>query len=176
MARGGLHNKPMLQNSSLDCVSDGCASVLILGSFPSIISLEKREYYANPRNDFWWIMGEITGCVPCLPYETRLSNLRRNGIALWDVCKSVDRLGSLDSKIADKTVVPNDILEFVSLHKDLRVILFNGAKAERLFQKNFTDICVPTTRLDSTSRAHTVTKLIKLERWHEALKAHIRHQ
>ena len=30
--------------------------VLILGSSPSVISLEKKEYYSNPRNQYWQIM------------------------------------------------------------------------------------------------------------------------
>jgi hypoxanthine-DNA glycosylase len=31
-------------------------AVLILGSFPSRKSLERKQYYANPQNQFWRIM------------------------------------------------------------------------------------------------------------------------
>jgi len=35
--------------------------VLILGSFPSAISLEKGQYYGNGKNHFWDIMGLLLG-------------------------------------------------------------------------------------------------------------------
>lgn len=42
--------------------------LLILGSFPGRRSLEKREYYAHPRNQFWRII-ESLFCIgrhlPC---------------------------------------------------------------------------------------------------------------
>lgn len=40
--------KPVINNNS---------EVLILGSIPGKISLERQEYYGNKRNQFWDIMG-----------------------------------------------------------------------------------------------------------------------
>ena len=34
---------------------------LVLGSCPSVISLEKAEYYGNKRNAFWPIMNDVFG-------------------------------------------------------------------------------------------------------------------
>ena len=33
--------------------------ILILGSFPSVISLEKGQYYGNARNHFWEVLGIV---------------------------------------------------------------------------------------------------------------------
>ncbi|HXL59440.1 MAG TPA: DNA-deoxyinosine glycosylase, partial [Mycobacterium sp.] len=41
-------------------IDDG-AKALILGNMPSVMSLGTQQYYANPRNAFWRITGEIFG-------------------------------------------------------------------------------------------------------------------
>jgi hypoxanthine-DNA glycosylase len=47
--------------------------VLILGSFPSALSLVAHQYYANPRNAFWPIASELFGFEPKASYEARLA-------------------------------------------------------------------------------------------------------
>ena len=37
-------------------IIDNNTKILILGSIPGKQSLEKQEYYANPRNTFWKIL------------------------------------------------------------------------------------------------------------------------
>jgi double-stranded uracil-DNA glycosylase len=37
-------------------VSSPSARSLVLGSLPGLLSLERGEYYANPRNAFWEII------------------------------------------------------------------------------------------------------------------------
>lgn len=85
-----------LRSFSFDAVASARARVLILGTLPGVKSLEQCEYYAHPRNCFWWIMGELTGASTLLPYAARLDRLRQAGIALWDVCRSAERAGSSD--------------------------------------------------------------------------------
>ena len=86
---------------------DADCRVLVLGSMPSIKSLEESQYYAHPRNAFWPIMCELLGGAPGDDYAARARMLTRHGIALWDVCRCCERLTSSDSMI--RAEVPNDI-------------------------------------------------------------------
>ena len=83
--------------------------MLILGSLPGKVSLERNEYYAQPYNAFWRIMGELVGASPDLLYQNRLECLKHHHIAVWDVCAAGFRAGSLDSAIQLSTVRANDV-------------------------------------------------------------------
>ena len=111
------------------------ASVLILGSMPGEESLRKNQYYANPRNSFWKIMGGLLGFDPGLSYEERTKILKENKIALWDVLKACDRRGSLDASIRSKTIVENDFISFYHRYPHIRNVFFNGLKAENEYLK-----------------------------------------
>ncbi len=133
------------------------ARVLILGSLPGRMSLEMRQYYAQPRNVFWPLMGRLFDAGLEHPYEERLRRLKENRVALWDVCASAKRPGSLDHKIETSSVTPNDFASFFERHRGIELVCFNGATAQRLF----TDLVapglskrIPTLRLPSTSPAH----------------------
>jgi len=157
-----LHGFPPIENPN--------ASILILGSAPSEVSLNKNEYYAHPRNAFWKIMGELVGALPALPYDTRIRILKSSNIALWDVLASCSRSGSLDADIVADTIAPNDFSTFFVNHPHITHVFFNGAKAEQCFQK----YVLPTLniehlhyqRLPSTSPAHAAIRYEqKLEAW-----------
>ena len=109
------------------------ARVLILGSLPGKVSLERGEYYARTRNAFWRIMGELAGASPQLRYEDRLRLLKEKGIALWDVCAAGHRRGSSDSAIRLDTVETNDFSSFLRAHPGIELICFNGRKAREIF-------------------------------------------
>ena len=74
--------------------------ILVLGSFPSALSLEKEEYYANPRNQFFAIIESLISIKKDSPYQERISDLKERHIALWDVIQSCTRQGSSDTRIA----------------------------------------------------------------------------
>lgn len=113
----------------------GAPRLLILGSLPSKRSLADGQYYALPQNAFWPIMCRLFGADSGLAYEERKQLLVGNRIALWDVLAASVRPGSLDSAIVGSTARANDIRAFVSEYAGIRLICFNGRKAEQLFQR-----------------------------------------
>lgn len=157
-------------------VADDFARVLVLGSLPGRRSLEAREYYAQPQNAFWRIMGRLFGAEPALPYEQRLERLRARGVALWDVLAAGEREGSLDSSIDPKSIVVNDFASFLARHRRIGLICFNGRTAAELYRRRVVPMLAPewaalTTRvLPSTSPAHASLRFEqKLARWAAAL-------
>lgn len=164
---------------AFDAVASADARVLILGTLPSMKSLERGEYYAHPRNCFWWIMGELIGAAPDLPYTIRLRRLRESGIALWDVCRTAERTGSSDAKIRMESVAPNDFRLFLANHSQIEMICFNGQPAERLFRRKAFPLLaglrpIPQRVLDSTSPACArITREEKLFRWRNCLATFI---
>lgn len=111
------------------------ATVLILGSLPSQLSLKKQEYYGNPQNAFWRVMGELFGAGPEASYAMRSRTLRQNGIAVWDVLRSSVRPGSMDTAIDWSTANPNDFPAFFAAHPDIELVCFNGKKAQELYER-----------------------------------------
>ena len=153
-------------------VADPRARVMVLGSLPGPVSLREQQYYAQPRNAFWRIMGELVGASPELPYEARLEIMRRHHVALWDVCASAQRPGALDASIRRASVVPNDFVGFFAAHRELRLVCFNGQAAAELYRRRVQpglpeDLSrLRNETLPSTSPAHAAMSFEqKLERW-----------
>jgi double-stranded uracil-DNA glycosylase len=148
------------------------ARLLILGSLPGQASLAAHQYYAQPQNAFWRIMGALFDAGPDIPYAERAERLRASGIALWDVCQSARRPGSLDSAIDLATVVPNDFASFLRTHPRIEWVCTNGATAHRLYRRlvqpglPLRAQALPLHLLPSTSPAHASLRFAsKLERW-----------
>jgi hypoxanthine-DNA glycosylase len=158
-------------------VADARARVLVLGSLPGRKSLQMREYYAQPYNAFWRIMGQLFGAEPELDYAVRLAKLRALGLAVWDVLAAGEREGSLDSAIVPSTIVVNDFDEFFARHRRIRAICFNGNTAAALYRRRVLPRLEPalaaleTRVLPSTSPAYARLRFEqKLERWSTALR------
>jgi hypoxanthine-DNA glycosylase len=152
------------------------ARLLILGSLPGAESLRQRRYYAQPRNHFWRVMGEICGAGPELPYEERALRLQDLGIALWDVCASAYREGSLDSAIDPETIEVNDFASFYAAHPRIARVCNNGTTSFELYRRRVLPTLaspwrdLPQVRLPSTSPAHAAMSYEqKLARWRELL-------
>jgi TDG/mug DNA glycosylase family protein len=109
--------------------------ILILGSFPSVRSLELGQYYGHGRNHFWAILGAVVGFDPGAPYEERIAALAGAGIALWDVIASCEREGSLDQDIRAETA--NPIADFLDDRPGIEKLALNGGKAFSSFARHF---------------------------------------
>lgn len=152
--------------------------ILILGSMPGRASLDARQYYAQPRNAFWKIMGELFDASPNLGYSARLDNLKRRRVALWDVLASCVRPGSLDAAIRADSVVVNDFARLFQEHRTIRRVYFNGGKAAELYRRHVLDsvqLVAPYlshARLPSTSPAHAAMPYDeKLRQWSTLLSS-----
>ncbi len=157
------------------------ARLLILGSLPGPESLRVSQYYAYRFNRFWWIMGEIAGASPDLPYPERLERLMDRGIALWDTCHAAERPGALDQRIVHSTVVPNDFVGFFDAHPAVRAIFCNGQKSAQLYRRLVLPAlpqplaAIPPTCLPSTSPAHAgMPASEKLKIWRASLSPHVK--
>ena len=93
-----------------------------------------QQYYANPRNHFWAILSSIFDDEVGATWDSRLSFLKSNGIALWDVLHSAEREGSLDGKIRNPRV--NDFVAVFERMPNLRTLVLNGGKAASLFDRH----------------------------------------
>ncbi|XEC93079.1 DNA-deoxyinosine glycosylase [Paenibacillus tarimensis] len=115
-------------------VIDYRSTVLILGSMPGAQSLERQQYYANPRNHFWPIIYRLFEEQPHPSYEERLAFVLSKRIALWDVLASCKREGSLDANIRDEEA--NDFGALYKEYPNIRAVLFNGTKAEQSYKRH----------------------------------------
>jgi hypoxanthine-DNA glycosylase len=145
------------------------ARLLVLGSFPSVASLQDQQYYAHPRNHFWPILSALWQLALAeMAYAERVAQVQQRGVAIWDVYASCARDGSLDSAIKDPQ--PNDLAGLVRRLPQLRLIAHNGgesARAMRITQA----LGLPVLRLPSTSPANASWSFErKLAAWREAFE------
>jgi hypoxanthine-DNA glycosylase len=141
---------PML--TGLPPVMSRQTRLLVLGSFPGVASLQARQYYAHPRNQFWPVLSALWGVdLLALPYAQRLDQLRRRGLGLWDVYARCRRTGSLDSAIREAEF--NDLASLKRRAPALQGVAHNGAESARGMR--FTrGLGWPVWRLPSTSPAN----------------------
>jgi hypoxanthine-DNA glycosylase len=149
-------------------IIDRRTETLILGSFPSEASLAAGQYYAHPRNQFWWLLGELLGePLAKLDYGERAARVLAHRFGIWDVLDACRRPGSLDADIRDAR--QNDFAGLRRLAPRLQRVLFNGGTAGR-FARQFTAAGFVTAVLPSSSPAHAGRSYQqKLALWRSAL-------
>jgi len=147
------------------------AKLLVLGSFPSIASLQSQSYYAHPRNQFWPILASLwQQDLSRLDYAGRVAMAQTHGLAIWDVYDSCLREGSLDSAI--QAAQANDLLGLAARMPQLQAIAHNGGESARHMALTRT-LGLPVYKLPSTSPAHAAWSLErKREAWREVLQRH----
>ncbi len=135
---------------SMQPVIEKNAKILILGSMPGSLSLQRQQYYAHPQNRFWPIMFGLLDAPFTEDYAARIALAKSRGVALWDSIKSCEREGSLDKNIQNET--PNDIAGLLRDHPDIRQIFCNGQKSFAVYRRHFgKTVSVPAMALPSTS-------------------------
>lgn len=157
-----------MRESGLPPLIGPSPGVLVLGSFPSRMSLSSGQYYANPRNHFWRVMRELCYLegdgIPAWEKE-----LKGAGFALWDMIASRRfQPGSMDRDICDEEL--NDIPGLLTMHPTIRCICLNGGKAHESFKTLTKSIPLPYSLevhlLPSTSPANTrYTLQEKIAKW-----------
>ena len=134
--------------------------ILILGSFPSVKSREQSFYYGHPQNRFWKMLAAIYGCDIPQSIEEKKEFLLSHGIALFDVIRSCEIVGSSDSSIRNAT--PNDIRSLVN-GTSIEKIITNGKLAHKLYEKHIAStVALPEICLPSTSPANAAFSLERL--------------
>jgi len=155
--------------------------VLVLGSFPSVKSLQSQQYYAHPQNHFWRIMRALwpDAAWPADgDYAQRCKCLLAQGVGVWDVYAHCEREGSLDSAIRHAQL--NDFPGLLRQCPRLSGILHNGGESFRhakVVKKALQDAAcgerVLIHRLPSTSPANASwTFEQKLSAWRAVMNTH----
>ena len=147
--------------------------VLVLGSMPGVRSLAEQRYYAHPHNRFWRVMAEVCGLDAGAPYARRVAQLKRCGIALWDVLAHCERSGSLDGAIVRESEVPNDVAGLLAKHRSIGAVALNGGKAALAFAQHVVPALdegvrarVAVLKMPSTSPANASVPVVKkVEAW-----------
>jgi len=144
-------------------VVDAGVETLILGSFPSVKSLAKAQYYGHPQNQFWRLVGAVIGePLPEMDYEKRKRTLLKHRLGLWDIIGACERKGSLDTNI--RNARHNDFERVTGVAKKLRRVCFNGKTAGKQ-EPAFADMGFETIVLPSSSPANTLGFDAKLRAW-----------
>ena len=131
---------------------DENSEILILGSFPSVISRETNFYYGNKQNRFWKILSEAFGEPAPETIGEKQALLKNHKIALWDVVAECEITGSLDSTIKNYKVAD---LQKVLDKANVKKIILNGGKAKEIFLKNYKYLSDSALFLPSTRPLNT---------------------
>lgn len=150
-------------------VVDSQSRILILGSVPSIKSVENNFYYMHPKNRFWKVLSAIFGVdLYSATVDERISFLLENKIALYDSVEECDIEASKDSAISN--VVPADIPSLVA-KSEISHIFCNGKASLYYLLSPYPQYESITTLLPSTSPANAQFSLEKLiEAWKVIIK------
>ena len=131
--------------------------ILIVGTMPSVKSLEAQQYYAHPRNAFWKIIAALYHQgAEFADFQEKKACLLANRLGLWDSLQLCLREGTL-----------------LAEHPAVRRLLFNGQPAFKFFKKYHAPLLLRTEYyiLPSTSPANASYSLDdKIRIWAPYLK------
>ena len=122
----------MSQTHPFKPIFDKNSKILILGSFPSVISRKFGFYYANPQNRFWRVLAEILNTNVPESMDEKIKFLLSHHIAIYDAAISCEIKGSSDAKMTD--VEPAN-LEPIFKAAKITQVYANGGKAHEICEK-----------------------------------------
>ena len=158
---------PAARLIGLPAVAGPDTRLLLLGSFPSVASLNAAQYYAHPRNQFWALLGALFEVdLPALPYAARVDAVLCRGVGIWDVYAACRREGSLDASITAGEA--NDLAGLVATLPRLQGIAHNGGASAR-FLRQTRGLAAQVWQLPSSSPANASWSFArKLAAWRAA--------
>lgn len=136
------------------------ARILILGSVPSVKSVENGFYYMHPQNRFWRVLSRLFDeDFTAMQTQEKIAALHRHGIAMYDSVEECDIESSKDSAIYN--VIPADIEKIMSETKIERIFC-NGKASFNYLVKYHPDLAEIAEVLPSTSPANAACSLDRL--------------
>ena len=145
-------------------IFDKNSKILILGSFPSVISRKFGFYYTNPQNRFWRVLAAILNAAVPESTDEKIKFLLSPHIAIYDAAISCEIEGSSDAKMSK--IIPVN-LEPIFSGARIAQVFANGGKAYEICKKYLEDEIIKATKnevikLPSTSPANAKFSLEKL--------------
>ena len=145
-------------------IFDKNSKILILGSFPSVISRKFGFYYTNPQNRFWLVLAGILNADLPESTDEKIKFLLSHHIAIYDAAISCEIDGSSDAKMSK--IVPAN-LKPIFKEANITQVYANGGKAYEICKKYLENEIIKATKkevikLPSTSPANAKFSLEKL--------------
>ena len=154
----------MSQTHPFKPIFDKNSKILILGSFPSVISRKFGFYYTNPQNRFWRVLAGILNTQLPESIDEKIKFLLSHHIAIYDAAISCEIEGSSDAKMSK--IIPVN-LEPIFSGARIAQVFANGGKAYEICKKYLEDEIIKATKnevikLPSTSPANAKFSLERL--------------
>ena len=154
----------MSQTHPFKPIFDKNSKILILGSFPSVISRKFGFYYTNPQNRFWRVLAGVLNTAVPESKDEKIKFLLSHHIAIYDAAISCEIEGSSDAKMSK--IVPVN-LKPIFKTANITQVYANGGKAYEICKKYLDDEILKATKnevikLPSTSPANAKFSLERL--------------
>ena len=154
----------MSQTHPFKPIFDKNSKILILGSFPSVVSRKFGFYYTNPQNRFWRVLAGILNADVPKSTDEKIKFLLFHHIAIYDAAISCEIDGSSDAKMSK--IVPANLKPLFK-EANIKQVYANGGKAYEICKKYLDDEILKATKnevikLPSTSPANAKFSLERL--------------
>ena len=120
------------------------SEVLLLGTLPGAMSLQREFYFADESNYFWDFFSEYTGLKKPQNKEDVSLILKKSKVALWDIYESAVRVNSEDKSTSNDSdieqAILNDLELFLNTYPNIKRIGIMGKKAYTDFTKKYPNI------------------------------------